>query len=74
MNSNKLIPTTSKTSNTSFNFLHSVNIEYINSFGAILNDSVLVYAYNESIPIKLENLESIILVKKRRYTYNFFFF
>ena len=44
--------------------------EYMNRFGIILNNEIVIHQYNRAIPIRLESLKKIELRKIRKYRRN----
>jgi len=44
--------------------------EYMNRFGIILSNEIIIHQYNRAIPIRLENLKKLELKKIRKYRRN----
>jgi hypothetical protein len=47
------------------------NVEYINSFGALVPNGVLLHKYNESIPMDIDCIRKCSLYKVRKLHFNF---
>lgn len=46
------------------------SFEFMNRFGIILNNEIVIHQYNRAIPIRLDNLKKIELRKIRKYRRN----
>lgn len=55
------------------NSINSHQLEYLNSFGAIFNDGILIHQYNESVPIHIDSLVKVGLSKKKKLIPNYIF-
>ncbi len=48
-------------------------LEYMNDFGAIYKDRIIIHSSDAIVPIKLKNISKIVLVKRRKLHLNFTF-
>jgi len=48
-------------------------LEYMNDFGAIYRDRIIIHSADEIVPIKVKNISKIVFVKRRKLHLNFTF-
>ncbi len=53
---------------------NSTKLNYLNSFAAVFEDSILIHNYNQKTPIHISRIKKIFLTKKKKVTLNWLFF